>query len=138
MAAAVRSWHRPGEAGAPKAYTSAGRRTTSRTTQSGAASARDGGRVFPPQQDPEECLPRPDVGVPRAGHAREDLGDVIEVVDRPGRQQLAQGCLAERRVEALPVEVRVGHELAEQREVLGPQPGEALDQLVERLVVVAP
>ena len=46
-----------------------------------------------------------DLGVVGAGHPGEHLADVVEVVNRPRREQLTERHLAERRVQAAPVEV---------------------------------
>ena len=58
-------------------------------------SARDGGRIIAAQEDAQVCLPGADLGVVRSGHPGEDLRDVIEIVDRPGGEQLAKGHLAQ-------------------------------------------
>ena len=68
-------------------------------------SARSRGWVVATEQDPEVCLPRADVRIVRAGHRREDLRDVIQVVDRPRGEKLAERDLAEGGMDAPPVEV---------------------------------
>src|ERR1700690_1088057 len=79
------------------AGTSAWKRSLSESVGFGICigSATHGRRVGPSQEDPEVCLPGTHVGVMRAGQAGVDLADVIEVVDGPRREQLAQGHFAQ-------------------------------------------
>src|SRR5438874_13786616 len=74
-------------------------------------------RVLPSQEDSQVFPPGPDLRVVRAREAGVDLADVIEIVDRPGREQLPQGHLAEGRMQTAPVEVCVGDQLAKRGQV---------------------
>jgi CHASE1-domain containing sensor protein len=67
----------------------------------------------------------------RPGQPGVDLTDVIEVVDGPCRKQLAQRHLAERRMQATPIEIRVGDGLVERRQVGGAQVCEPLHQVTD-------
>src|SRR6187200_2774605 len=84
-------------------------------------SPRDGRWVLASQEDAEVRLPRADLGVVRPRHAREDLADVVEVVDRPRREQLAERDLPEGRVQATAIEVAFDGDLLQPREVLRPE-----------------
>src|SRR4051794_18001363 len=68
-------------------------------------SARGGGRVVAAEQDAQVDLERSNRSVAGPRHGREDLRDVVEIVRSPRREQLAERHLAERGVEALPVEI---------------------------------
>src|SRR5438874_2135753 len=69
-------------------------------------------RILPPKQDPQVFPPGPHLRVVRTRQAGVDLADVIEVVDRPGREQLPQAHLAEGGMQTAPFEVGVGDQLA--------------------------
>ena len=100
-------------------------------------SAGDRGWVVATEQDPEVRLPRADGCVMRGGHPREDLRDVIQVVDRPCGEQLAERDLAEGGMEASSVEIRlVGDQLVQACQALRPQVSETLDESIQRLVNV--
>ena len=54
---------------------------------------------------------------------------MVEVVDRPGGQQLPQRHLAERRVQAAAIEVGIGDQLAQRGQVGGTERGESWNRL---------
>src|SRR5258707_12710434 len=94
-------------------------------------SARNGCRIVAAEEDARIHLPRSDIVVTRAGHSGEALRGVIEVVDGPGREQLAHRDLAEGWMQAAAIEIRLAHELLEPAEVVRPERSELGDELVE-------
>src|SRR5439155_5920325 len=74
--------------------------------------AGDRRRILAAQENPEVFLPGADLRVLGTREARVDLAYVIQVVHRPGRQQLPESHLAERWMQTAPVEVGVGDQLA--------------------------
>ncbi len=95
-------------------------------------SARNRRRIVAPKQDPQIRLPRSDGLITAGGHAGERLGQVVEIVDGPGFQQLAERDLAERGMHAPSLEIGWRrHQLAQAADRLRAQLTEAHQQLVE-------
>src|SRR6185295_8793250 len=83
----------------------------------------------PPQQDAEVGLPGADRLVVAAGEGRVDLGDVVEVVDGPRREVLAQRHHAELGMEALAIEVVLADELGQAHQVVGANALEGVEEV---------